>query len=199
MENFEGITYKLSNSWLNYIPKYDKPINYLEIGTFHGANLFSVLKNYCNHDDSRLYTVDPWQDYDGYDEYKNNQDKNYNIFMNNYEKCNEKHKITVCRGFSNEEIPKFADEFFDMIYIDGNHEPEYVLEDAVLSFRKLKKGGWIIFDDYGWVDINIADLKEREDRNTKHGIDAFLNAYRNRIYIENAQMFNHQVFVQKKV
>jgi predicted O-methyltransferase YrrM len=198
MENFKGITYKLSNSWLNYIPKYEKPINYLEIGTFHGANLFSVLKNYCNHDDSRLYTVDPWQDYDGYDEYKNNQDKNYNIFMNNYEKCNEKHKITVCRGFSNEEIPKFADEFFDMIYIDGNHEPEYVLEDAVLSFRKLKKGGWMIFDDYGWVDTSITDLKEREDRNTKHGIDAFLNAYRNRIYIENAQMFNHQVFVQKK-
>ena len=35
--------------------------------------------------------------------------------------------------------PKFKDEFFDIIYIDGNHEPEYVLEDAVLSFRKLKK------------------------------------------------------------
>jgi len=198
METFEGITYKLSHNWLNYIPKSEKPINYLEIGTFHGANLFSVLKNYCNHDESRLYTIDPFQNYDGYDEYKNEQDNNYNIFMKNYEKCNEKHKITVCRGFSNEEIPKFADEFFDMIYIDGNHEPEYVLEDAVLSFRKLKKGGWIIFDDYGWVDTNIVDLKERENRNTKHGIDAFLNAYRNRIYIENAKMFNSQVFVQKK-
>ena len=104
-----------------------------------------------------------------------------------------------CQQIVKHEIPKFEDEFFDMIYIDGNHEPEFVLEDAVLSFRKLKKGGWMIFDDYGWVDISISDLKEREDRNTKHGIDAFLNAYRNRIYIENAKMFNHQVFVQKKV
>ena len=118
--------------------------------------------------------------------------------MRNYDKCDLKHKISVCRGFSDQEIPKFTDEFFDMIYIDGNHEPEFVLEDAVLSFRKLKKGGWIIFDDYGWVDTSIADLKEREDRNTKHGIDAFINAYRNRIYIEKVKIFNNQVFVQKK-
>ncbi len=61
MENFEGITYKLSHNWLNYIPTSDKPINYLEIGTFHGANLFSVLKNYCTHTESRLYTIDPFQ------------------------------------------------------------------------------------------------------------------------------------------
>jgi hypothetical protein len=36
----------------------------------------------------------------------------------------------------------------DIIYIDGNHGPEYVLEDADLSFRKLKNG-IMIFDDYG--------------------------------------------------
>ena len=199
MESFEGITYKLSDNWLNYIPKENKPINYLEIGTFYGANLFSVLKNYCTHKESRLYAIDPWQDYEHYDEYKNEQDKIYNTFIRNYERCDEKDKITVCRGFSNEKIPTFEDEFFDMIYIDGNHEPEYVLEDAVLSFRKLKKGGWMVFDDYGWVDTSIVDLIERENRNTKHGIDAFLNGYRNRINIQNAMISNNQVFVQKKM
>lgn len=41
----------------------------------------------------------------------------------------------------------------------------------MLSFRKLRRGGYLVFDDYGW---NGADLTQR-------GIDAFLAAYRDRI------------------
>jgi hypothetical protein len=57
-----------------------------------------------------------------------------------YENSREKNKNNYESGrFQSNEIPKFEDNFFDIIYIDGkNHEPEYVLEDAVLSFRKLK-------------------------------------------------------------
>ena len=58
---------------------------------------------------------------------------------------------------------------FDIIYIDGNHEPEYVLEDAVLSFRKLKPGGIIIFDDYTFICDGI--------NSTKLGIDSFIMSY----------------------
>jgi hypothetical protein len=87
-----------------------------------------------------LYCIDPWEDYDDYSEYKNKQQSIYNSFINNIENSGVKDKIIIInRGYSNLEIPKFQDNFFDIIYIDGNHEPEYVLEDAVLSFRKLKK------------------------------------------------------------
>ena len=58
-----------------------------------------------------------------------------------------KDKIIVKRGYSNKEINNFEDNFFDIIYIDCNHEPEYVLEDAVLSFRKLKKDGIMMIMD----------------------------------------------------
>ena len=77
---------------------------------------------------------------------------------------------------------KLNDDFFDIIYIDGNHEPEYVLEDAVLSFRKLKKGGIMIFDDYGWGGKDL----------TQRGIDAFLSGYHKKIKklrLEQSQMF----------
>jgi hypothetical protein len=57
--------------------------------------------------------------------------------MKNLEKSTEKEKMIVKCGFYNVEVPKFDDNFFDIIYIDGNHEPDYTLEDAVLSFRKL--------------------------------------------------------------
>lgn len=73
-----------------------------------------------------------------------------------------------------------ADKFFDIIYIDGNHEPEYVMEDAVLSFRKLKEGGIMIFDDYGW---------------TQRGIDGFMRGYYKKIQIIGE--FCTQVFIKK--
>ena len=76
----------------------------------------------------------------------------------------------------------FKDEFFDIIYIDGNHDSEYVLEDAVLSFRKLKKGGIMIFDDYGWDE-------------TKLGIDSFLSCYSKNINMIG--MSNLQIFIKK--
>ena len=53
------------------------------------------------------------------------------------------------KGYSHKEIFRFDDNYFDIIYIDGNHEPEFVLEDAILSFRRLKKEGIMILDDYG--------------------------------------------------
>ncbi len=141
LNNFVGTQYRLANNWFDYIKldDYDKPIHYLEIGTFYGANLLSVAKTYGAHKDSRLYCIDPWEDYTDYPEYKNQQSSIYETFCINVKNSESKDKIIVTRGYSNNEIPKLEDDFFDIIYVDGNHEPEYVLEDAVLSFRKLKK------------------------------------------------------------
>jgi predicted O-methyltransferase YrrM len=184
-EGFIGVEYRLANNWfkkVNINNFKDRPIKYLEIGAFYGANILSVAKTYGSHNDSKLYCIDPWEDYENYPEYKNEQPKIYNAFIKNIENSGVKHKIIINRGHSNLEIPKFEDEFFDIIYIDGNHEPEYVLEDAVLSFRKLKKKGIMIFDDYGWGGPNL----------TKKGIDGFLSGYHKRIKylgIEDTQVF----------
>jgi predicted O-methyltransferase YrrM len=184
---FRGPVYRLADNWFSLVDlwPYYRPINYLEIGAFHGANVISVAGTYCAHPDSRLYCVDPWQDYDEYSEYKNAQDTIYNTFLHNIEISGAKEKVIIRRGFSNIEIPKFEDDFFDIVYIDGNHEPEYVLEDAVLSFRKLKKGGIMIFDDYGWGGPDL----------TQRGIDGFINGYNKRIKVLGMQ--ETQMFVQK--
>ena len=188
LKNFIGTQYRLADNWFNNINinNYkDKQINYLEIGTFYGANILSVANTYGLHNDSRLYCIDPWEDYNDYPEYKNQQPIIYNSFINNIENSGVKDKIIINRGYSNLEIPKFQDEFFDIIYIDGNHEPEYVLEDAVLSFRKLKKNGIMIFDDYGWGGPDL----------TKKGIDGFLSGYHKRIKYLGLRA--SQVFIQK--
>jgi predicted O-methyltransferase YrrM len=188
LKQFIGAQYRLANNWFNHVDinNYkDRQMNYLEIGTFYGANVFSVAQSYGLHNDTKLYCIDPWEDYNEYPEYKNEQPTIYNAFLKNIENFDENHKIVIKRGYSNLEIPKFDDNFFDIIYIDGNHEPEFVLEDAVLSFRKLKKNGIMIFDDYGWGGPDL----------TKRGIDGFLCGYHKRIKILGER--NTQVFITK--
>lgn len=185
---FEGIKYRLADNWFSVIPVSDykdRPISYLEIGTFYGANLLSVAKSYGLHADSHLFCIDPWEDYDDYTEYKSEQSKIYDAFRKNIEQSGDKERITMYRGYSNVEVPKFPDEFFDIIYVDGNHEPHYVLEDAVLAFRKLKKGGVMIFDDYGWGGPDL----------TKRGIDGFKFGYHKKIQILGERQ--SQVFMRK--
>lgn len=184
LRNFEGSSYRLCDNWFKYV-KVDnyknQPIKYLEIGTFYGANFFSVGNTYGSHSESKLFCIDPWDL--GDDSYSGKE--TYDTFLKNVENSGFKDKITIHKGFSNEEILKFDDDYFDIIYIDGNHEPEYALEDAVLSFRKLKKGGVMIFDDYGWGGPDM----------TKRGIDGFLNGYHKRIKKLGEQCT--QVFLEK--
>ena len=56
---------------------------------------------------------------------------------------------------------------FDFIYIDGCHEPDHVMYESALCFDILKKGGFMLFDDYGWG-------------NCRHGIESFLLSYNNK-------------------
>lgn len=185
LNNFEGEQYRLCDNWFDFIPNIDQKINYLEIGAFYGANLLSVANTYGRNSESKLFCIDPWIDYDEYSEYKNKQVNIYNTFIRNINVSGFKDKIFVNRGFSRDKINDYEDDFFDMIYIDGNHEPNYVLEDAVLSFRKLKKAGYMIFDDYGWHGPFC----------TTRGIDAFLNAYFKQYKYLGEK--STQVFIQK--
>ena len=188
LNHFDGVHYRLADNWFHHVNlnEYNnKPIRYLEIGTFYGANLLSVANTYGAHPESKMYCVDPWEEYADYPEYKNEQSTIYSKFMNNVENSGVKEKLVINRGYSNAVIPTFEDDFFDIIYIDGNHEPEYVLEDAVLSFRKLKVGGMMIFDDYGWGGPDL----------TQRGIDGFLSGYHKRITHLGER--ETQIFVRK--
>lgn len=69
------------------------------------------------------------------------------------------------KDYSHNILPSFEENTFDMIYIDGNHEQNSVLEDLVLSFRKLKNDGYLIMDDVGWGTAS-------------NGMIAFLNTYK---------------------
>ena len=189
LTDFEGNKFNLADNWFGHVnlDEYkNRPIQYLEVGTHYGASVLSVAKTYGSHPDSKLHCIDIWEDYSEYPEYKGEQQNIYKTFLLNVEKSGDKDKLILHRGYSNLEILKLEDNFFDIIYIDGNHEPESVLEDGVLAFRKLKKGGIMIFDDYGWGGPDL----------TKRGIDGFLSGFHKRVDVLG--LVNHQVFTRKR-
>ena len=190
VSNFIGKHYTLPDNWMVLVKAEEfatKPIRYLEIGAHCGINLMCVAASYARHPDSKLYGIDPWEDYGDYPEYKGVQLSHYEACQANLRRIPElQAKITTRKGYSHEIVPTFDAEFFDIIYVDGNHQPEYVLEDGVLAFRKLKSGGILIFDDYNFGGLDM----------TKRGVDAFLTAYRDRI--EYLGFYGGQIFCRKK-
>jgi hypothetical protein len=188
-EGFKGNVFNMSYKWMQVLPPYphDKPLKIMEIGAYHGANACSLVKTLATHPKSEIHCVDPWMDYDDYVEYKGKQGTNYSLFLNNISKLSpeDMSKVYIHRISSANLDPYFKDESFDIIYIDGNHSTYYVLQDAILSLKKLVPGGYLIFDDL--QDKAVAD-----------GLNLFIGGAKDLIDLQ-IKINNCQAFVQKKL
>lgn len=58
-------------------------------------------------------------------------------------------RIQIHRSQSVEAAGDFAPGQFDWVYIDGNHEYEYVLADLRAYTPLVRPGGYVVGDDYG--------------------------------------------------
>jgi hypothetical protein len=104
-----------------------------------------------------------------------------------------KDKLTYLLGESSDSFKQFkhngkSKEFLDLVYIDGNHMSNYVLEDVVNSFYCLKENGYIIFDDYG------GGWEQEKYLQVKTAVDSFNHSYYK--YIEILHV-GYQVIMKK--
>jgi hypothetical protein len=58
-------------------------------------------------------------------------------------------------------INEFKDESIDVLHIDGNHCEKLAYQDSVNYFSKVKKGGYIFFDDTSWSENGKTILTEK--------------------------------------
>ena len=80
-------------------------------------------------------------------------------FISNRLKNKFGERSVFIRGTS-DEILKLNDDFFDFIYIDGDHTYEGAKKDLDNTFSKIKKGSILSGDDYGiFEDINFGVKK----------------------------------------
>lgn len=185
-EGFQGHVFNMSYKWEKVIPVINRPYKIMEIGAYHGANACSLVKTFAKHPASEIHCLDPWMDYSEYIEYKGKQGLNYSLFLNNISKLSpsDVSKIYIHRMSSAHLDSKFKDETFDIIYIDGNHSTFFVLQDALLSLKKLVPGGFLIFDDL-------------QDKEVVDGLNMFLSVSKEHL-MKDIKVENCQAFVQKK-
>jgi hypothetical protein len=67
-------------------------------------------------------------------------------------------KANLHLGDSSTLLAAFDDEYFDWIYIDGDHSFEGVQNDTAIARRKVKRGGNLIFNDFTlWSPVECVD------------------------------------------
>ena len=168
-----------------FLPK-DKSLkfDYLEVGCFEGLSSFHILSEYKA---VNAYLLDVWDMpnpnsktlSNNFDLIEKAFDENLSQF--NFTKIKDDSVVAMREMLKN-------DKFFDFIYIDGSHNGEDILSDAIEAFKILKKNGLIFFDDFLQHDKNRV-IQSYE------GIEKFLSIYNNFIKIE---YFQNNLVVRRK-
>jgi predicted O-methyltransferase YrrM len=140
--------------WFNFDDIYTDAINnakngsnFLEIGCFFGKSTeFLCRKIKESGKDINVYVVDVFlTEYPLYVEILQGRSM-LDIFKDNLYEHND--ILKIYQGRSCDLHKNFEDSFFDMIFIDGDHDYIGVKNDLINYFPKLKKGGIFAGHDY---------------------------------------------------
>lgn len=180
-KNFEKIA--------THFRREQRTIEILEIGTFEGRTTTWILENIEN---SNVVCIEP---------------EPFVNFHNNLDPWLESGRLRWIKEYSFKALIQeyLVGNKYDLVYVDGDHFAPSVLQDAILSWKILKKDGILLFDDFGMIiSDNYFYISHKEFENYKNdgcmwihpreGIQAFLNLYKGqyKFFIDN-----YQVGVQK--
>ena len=126
----------------------------VEVGVSEGRNAFDILKGL---DIKTLYLVDIWG------EYHEEESTLNSIELEKASRDNLKEfkdKIVFIKKTSVGASGDFEDNSLDFVYIDANHQYEFVKEDIEAWWPKVKINGMLAGDDLNRVGVNQA-VRER--------------------------------------
>ena len=133
-------------------------INYLEIGTHSGGSACLMLKHpkLTNVYGMDLETSTRHQAVEENVQRYKREDNHFYYFIGN---SRDKDVVKKVRGVVKQ---------VDMLFIDGEHTVEAVIDDFLNYKDLVNEGGYIIFDDYHDAGYNPV---------VKHGVDMIVNEY----------------------
>lgn len=150
----------------------------LEIGCFEGRSTLWFLEHVLTHPDARMACVDVFTD-----EIEANFDHNVKL-------SGQQDRVDKYKGYSQDVLRALEYESYDFVYIDGCHLASCALADAVLSWDLLRKGGFMIFDDY------LFKINAPPSERPKIAVDAFLEAFIDQLRVHR---IDTQVIIEKTV
>jgi hypothetical protein len=151
----------------------------IEIGVREGEYSSFILNN-CP--DLKLYLLDCWDQQDPliYNDLINH---NNSVHAENLKKTiinilPHFKKVRIIKGYTNEFVDLFPNNFFDFIYIDANHSYEAVKNDLIKWFPKLKNNGLFSGHDY----LDGKDGIYQTEFGVKSAVDQFATKNNLKIY-----------------
>ncbi len=144
-----------------------KPEVCAEIGVFGGASVFPVAMALKHLGRGVIVAIDPWDkleclrylspDKDPKDLRwwaHQNLDHIYFGFLSMLNQYQLQKNCIVFRMISRKAAKAIA--MIDILHIDGNHFPDIAVQDVQLYLPKVKKGGYIWFNDASWNTLPPA-------------------------------------------
>jgi hypothetical protein len=132
----------------------------VEVGTWQGGFTESILSK---PEVIKVFCVDPYRHFTN-DEYPDGMNDLSQIeFDSLFNKVKTGlssrfgDKVQFIRKLSVEGSKHFEDESLDFVYIDGNHDYKYVLEDLKAWYPKVKTGGFLCGDDVYSTNLDEHD------------------------------------------
>ena len=141
--------YKTRTDLLSLVPS---NCTFAEIGVFKGDFAKEIIKKVSLKD---LFLVDIWSgDFGSGDKDGNNHihiTDMESIYLQLFHQAKDKNNIHIVRSKSVSFLKSCADNYFDCIYIDGDHSANAVYEDLKNAYRVIKDGGLLMGHDYHYT------------------------------------------------
>ena len=135
-----------------------------EIGVMKGNFSKLLLESVPNLE---LYCVDIWDMYPGYDvRVSRNHQEDFYMYTKTLLK---EYHVEFVKEFSMDAVKEFSNEVLDFVYIDANHDFDYVMEDIIEWSKKVRKGGIVSGHDYFPFPAG--------DGGVVQAVDAYVNAH----------------------
>jgi len=124
-----------------------------EIGVARGEHAEILCKA---NPDLKLYCVDIWETYPGYDEYDDRIDRYYQYAQ----RILYPYECEFIKKFSMDAVKDFLDGSLDFVYIDGAHDFQSVANDLCEWTKKVRIGGIVFGHDFHRSTRFIVDVKD---------------------------------------
>lgn len=134
----------------------DEGVHALEVGYYQGMSSCWMLDNMLTHETDQLTCID----------------QNFNRrYQENIAKTSSKSKVNFLAGDTHQLLENLTFNSFKLINLQDRCKlSNHVEKNALLAWKLLQAGGFIIFNYYGWRSPNDAQ------QNPQEGVDRFLNS-----------------------